>query len=116
MKRLILALSFLGVASSANAQSPAARVNDATSHGGNIVGPGAPTVFIAGLPAAALGDFATCPQTPPSEPPHVGGPILTGSSTVFVGGRPLARVGDTVAETGATATILTGAITVTIGP
>jgi len=48
--------------------------------------------------------------------PHVGGPILTGSATVMIGGRPAARVGDSNVENGPPATIITGALTVLIGP
>ena len=56
MKRTILCLLFLASAASARAQAPAARAGDLTSHGGVIVGPGVPTVFIAGQPAAVMGD------------------------------------------------------------
>ncbi|HEY8103154.1 MAG TPA: PAAR domain-containing protein [Gaiellaceae bacterium] len=94
-------------------------MNDQTSHGGSIVGPGALTVRIGGQPAAMVGDFAICPLstgTPPNAVPHVGGSIITGSATVLIGGRPAARVGDTISETGSFATVLTGAATVIIGP
>ena len=35
---------------------PAARVTDISNHGGTLVGPGAPTVLIGGMPAAVMGD------------------------------------------------------------
>ena len=72
--------------------------------GGPIVGPGAPTVLIGGLPAAKVGDLATC-----VGPPDL---ILKGSMTVQVMGFPAARVGDTTAHGG---TIVTGCATVLIG-
>ncbi len=120
MKRTIFCvLLILAAAASASAQAPAARAGDLTSHGGQIVGPGVPTVLIAGLPAAVVGDQTTCPVssgTPPNGVPHVGGPIVTGSATVMIGGRPAARVGDSNVESGPPATIITGALTVLIGP
>ena len=48
---------------------PAARVTDLTAHGGTITGPGVPTVFIGGLPAATLGDMHVCPMVTPGTPP-----------------------------------------------
>ena len=72
--------------------------------GGPITGPGAPTVLIGGLPAAALGDTAVCIGPPDS--------IVQGSSTVMIGGRPAARIGDSTAHGG---TILIGDLTVMIG-
>jgi len=72
--------------------------------GGPITGPGAPTVLIGGLPAAALGDTAACIGPPDS--------IVQGSSTVMIGGRPAARIGDSTAHGG---TILIGDLTVMIG-
>jgi uncharacterized Zn-binding protein involved in type VI secretion len=116
MKSLVFGALLLLAAPTARAQSPAARVSDATSHGGVVVGPGAPTVLIGGLPAARVGDIATCPQAPPGQPPHVGGPIVTGSATVFIGGMPAARLGDTILEAGASATIAIAALTGLIGP
>jgi uncharacterized Zn-binding protein involved in type VI secretion len=93
--------------------------NNYGSYGGQVIGPGVPTVLITGLPAAVVSDQTTCPLssgTPPNEVPHVGGPILTGSATVMIGGRPAARVGDSNVENGPPATIITGAFTVLIGP
>lgn len=103
-------------AAGAHAQAPAARIGDATSHGGAVT-TGAPTVLIGGKPAARMLDAASCPvvSPQPGPPPHVGGPIATGSSSVFIGGQPAARVGDTVTETGATSVIVAGAPTVLIG-
>jgi len=72
--------------------------------GGPIVGPGEPTVLIAGLPAARVGDMLVCVGPPDS--------IETGSSSVEIGGRPAARMGDKTIHGGA---ILTGAPTVQIG-
>ena len=116
MKRTILCVLLLAAAASARAQAPAARAGDLTSHGGVIVGPGVPTVFIAGQPAAVMGDQTTCPVVDPPGVPHVGGPIVTGSATVMIGGRPAARAGDVNVESGPPATIITGAFTVLIGP
>jgi uncharacterized Zn-binding protein involved in type VI secretion len=58
-------------------------------------------VLIAGLPAAVVNDQTVCP-------------LVTG--TVLIGGRPAARVGDSNVENGPPATIITGALTVLIGP
>jgi uncharacterized Zn-binding protein involved in type VI secretion len=97
---------------------PAARVGDATVHGGVITGPGCPTVLIGNMPAACLGDMHTCPmQTPaaPSPIPHVGGPIVMGSATVLIGGKPAARMGDQATCTGPPDSIAAGCPTVLIG-
>jgi len=115
MRRSIFCVLAVVVAASAEAQAPAARVTDATSHGGQIIGPGVPTVKIGGLPAAVVGDQAVCPLADGTVP-HVGGPIATGSATVFIGGRPAARAGDLILETGPSSTILPGALSVLIGP
>jgi len=72
--------------------------------GGPILPPGAPTVLIAGIPAARVGDMATCSGPPDS--------IVMGSATVFIGGMPAARMGDTTAHGG---TIVAGCPTVIIG-
>ena len=103
----------LGAAAGASAQ-PAARVGDTTSHGGAVVGPGAPTVLIAGAPAARVGDMATCPLAT-NQVPHVGGPIQAGVPTVLIGGLPAARMGSAVIEQGAVSAIVSGAPTVVIG-
>ena len=73
---------------------PAARVGDVSTHGGVIVGPGVPTVLIAGMPAAVAGDLHVCPIPPPGHVPTVS-PFPSGSTTVLVNGRPLLRTTDT---------------------
>jgi len=78
-----------------------ARIGDAISHGGTIVG-GAERVCVEGEPAARQGDPVRCDQ-------HGMQTITGGSSTVLVEGKPLARVGDTVS---CGATITSGAGTV----
>lgn len=86
---------------------PAARISDlivSTATMGApmpILPPGAPTVLIAGLPAARMGD--TCG-------PDV---IVKGSATVLIGGMPAARIADTTAGGGAV--MPPGAPTVLIG-
>ncbi|NAS14303.1 PAAR domain-containing protein [Poritiphilus flavus] len=72
--------------------------------GGPILPAGEPTVLIAGIPAARVGDMATC-----TGPPDT---IVAGSSTVMIGGMPAARLGDSTAHGG---TIVGGAPTVLIG-
>lgn len=72
--------------------------------GGPITGPGIPTVLIGGLPAAVMGDLATC-----TGPPDT---IIKGSATVLIGGRPAARMGDQTAHGGV---IVGGLPTVMIG-
>lgn len=93
---------------------PAARVSDmhtcpmvtgVVPHvGGPILPPGCPTVMIGGLPAARVGDMATC-----VGPPDV---IALGSMTVLVGNQPAARMGDMTAHGGV---IVLGLPTVMIG-
>lgn len=98
---------------------PAARVGDMTAHGGSIVGPGAPTVMIGGMPAAVVGDMHVCPMVTPGVPPvpHVGGPVLPpGVPTVLIMGKPAVCVGDMATCTGPPDTILPpGCPTVMIG-
>lgn len=72
--------------------------------GGPIIGPGVPTVLIGKLPAAVMGDMATC-IGPPDR-------IIKGSATVMIGGKPAARVGDITAHGGS---IVMGCPTVIIG-
>jgi uncharacterized Zn-binding protein involved in type VI secretion len=72
--------------------------------GGPLVGPGAPTVLIAGLPAAKVGDMAVCVGPPDA--------IIKGSMTVKIMGVPAARMGDKTAHGG---TIVMGWPTVMIG-
>jgi uncharacterized Zn-binding protein involved in type VI secretion len=81
---------------------PAARVGDMHAcplvtalvpHvGGPILPPGCPTVLIGGMPAARMGDMATC-----VGPPDV---IILGAPTVLIGGQPAARMGDATAHGG----------------
>ena len=81
---------------------PAARVSDmhtcpmvtgVVPHvGGPILPPGCPTVLIGGLPAARMGDMATCVGPPDS--------IVGGCPTVLIGGQPAARMGDSTAHGG----------------
>ena len=95
--------------------APAARITDmhvcpmvnpgGVPHvGGPLLPAGEPTVLIGGMPAARVGDMATC-----SGPPDT---IIAGSSTVMIGGMPAARLGDSTAHGG---TIVAGAPTVLIG-
>ena len=72
--------------------------------GGPVAGPGSPTVLIGGMPAAVVGDSATCAGPPDS--------IVSGSGTVFIGGKPAARMGDSTAHGGS---IVAGLPTVIIG-
>jgi uncharacterized Zn-binding protein involved in type VI secretion len=72
--------------------------------GGPIVGPGAPTVMIGGLPAATVSSMCVC-----VGPPDV---IVMGSATVFLQGMPAARLGDQTAHGGV---IVAGCPTVIIG-
>jgi uncharacterized Zn-binding protein involved in type VI secretion len=89
----------------------AARVGDVTTHGGTIVGPGVPTVFIGGMPAAVATDQHACVLPPNAHQPTVG-PFPAGSSTVMIGGMPALRTSDASA-CGAMAAV--GAPTVSIG-
>jgi len=72
--------------------------------GGPILGPGVPNVLIGNLPAAVVGDMATCVGPPDS--------IVKGSATVMIGGKPAARMGDTTAHGGS---IVLGCVNVLIG-
>lgn len=93
---------------------PAARISDMhvcplfngpVPHvGGPIIGPGAPTVMIGGVPAAVVGDSVTCVGPPDS--------IVQGSTTVMICGKPAARLGDPTAHGGS---IVLGLPTVMIG-
>jgi len=86
---------------------PAARVTDmivSTATSGiptPIIPPGAPTVLIARLPAARMGD--TCGTDA----------VVKGSATVMIGGMPAARIADLTASGGTI--IPPGALTVLIG-
>lgn len=93
---------------------PAARITDmhvcpmvtgVVPHvGGPILPAGEPTVLIGGLPAARVGDMATCVGPPDT--------IIVGSGTVMIGGMPAARLGDSTSHGG---TIVLGLPTVMIG-
>lgn len=93
---------------------PAARITDFHScpmvtalvpHvGGPVIGPGEATVLIGNMPAAVVGDSATCVGPPDT--------IVAGSSSVTIGGKPAARMGDSTAHGG---TIVLGEFTVLIG-
>jgi uncharacterized Zn-binding protein involved in type VI secretion len=72
--------------------------------GGPILPPGGITVLIGGLPAARVGDMATC-----VGPPDV---IVLGSMTVLTMKQPQARIGDTTAHGG---NIILGCPTVLVG-
>jgi uncharacterized Zn-binding protein involved in type VI secretion len=72
--------------------------------GGPILPPAIPTVLIGGMPAARMGDMATC-----AGPPDV---IVKGSMTVLIGNQPAARIGDLTAHGGV---IVVGCPTVQIG-
>lgn len=60
--------------------------------GGPILPPCCPTVMIGFMPAARVGDMATC-----VGPPDV---IAMGSTTVLIGYMPAARMGDQTAHGG----------------
>ena len=72
--------------------------------GGPVLPPGCPTVLIAGMPAARVGDMVTCSGPPDS--------IVAGSSSVMIAGVPAARMGDSTAHGGS---IVMGTPTVIIG-
>ncbi|WP_020536284.1 PAAR domain-containing protein [Lewinella cohaerens] len=72
--------------------------------GGPVVGPGAPTVLIGGLPAARVTDQCVC-----VGPPDI---IVSGSATVLIEGLPAAFMGSETAHGG---TIVMGVPNVMIG-
>lgn len=72
--------------------------------GGPILPPGGVPTLIGSMPAARVGDMATC-----VGPPDV---IALGSFTVLIGNMPAARIGDMTAHGG---TIVSGFPTVLIG-
>lgn len=72
--------------------------------GGPILPPCEPTVLIGSLPAARMGDMATCVGPPDT--------IAKGSATVLIGKKPAARLGDNMSHGG---TIVVGLPTVLIG-
>lgn len=93
---------------------PAARITDlhacpmvtgVVPHvGGPVIGPGAPTVLIGGMPAAVVGDSCTCVGPPDT--------IVKGSATVMITSKPAARLGDSTAHGGS---VVLGCFTVMIG-
>jgi uncharacterized Zn-binding protein involved in type VI secretion len=72
--------------------------------GGPVLPAGCPTVLIANMPAARVGDMCTC-----AGPPDT---IVAGSATVMIGSMPAARMGDSTAHGGS---IVIGCPTVMIG-
>jgi uncharacterized Zn-binding protein involved in type VI secretion len=60
--------------------------------GGPILPPGCPTVLICSLPAARVGDMATCVGPPDS--------IIMGSMTVLIGNMPTTRLTSSTAHGG----------------
>ena len=72
--------------------------------GGPIIPPCAPTVLIGSMPAARIGDMATCVGPPDS--------IVKGSATVLISNMPAARMGDNTSQGGV---IVVGCPTVLIG-
>lgn len=52
--------------------------------GGPIIGPGAPTVLIGGMPAARLSDMAVCVGPPDA--------IMSGAENVLIEGMPAANM------------------------
>ncbi len=72
--------------------------------GGPILPPGCPNVLVGGMPAARVGDMATCVGPPDT--------IMMGSTNVLIGGMPAARMGDITMHGGS---IVIGLPTVLIG-
>src|SRR3954447_25833304 len=94
---------------------PAARIGDATAHGG-VITSGSQDVVIGHKPAARVSDMHTCPMVEPGPVPHVGGPVLPpGSPTVMINFLPAARVTDKCTCVGPTDVITAGEVTVVIG-
>jgi uncharacterized Zn-binding protein involved in type VI secretion len=83
---------------------PMVNPNGSPHVGGPVLPAGSPTVLINGMPAARIGDMATC-----AGPPDA---IAAGSGTVLIGGAPAARLGDATAHGG---TIVAGSANVLIG-
>jgi uncharacterized Zn-binding protein involved in type VI secretion len=79
-------------------------VTGVVPHVGGPILVGAPTVLIGNLPAARVGDMATCVGPPDT--------ITQGSASVLIGGMPAARMGDATAHGGI---IVVGCPTVLIG-
>ena len=64
------------------------KVGDATTHGGTVVGPGAPLVTIQGVPVAVLGDTHSCPLVYPGGAPHAVTPFTSGNPLILIAGVP----------------------------
>jgi uncharacterized Zn-binding protein involved in type VI secretion len=73
--------------------------------GGPILPPCCPTVLIGFMPAARVGDMATCVGPPDT--------IAVGSATVLIGYMMAARIGDATVHGGV---VVMGFPTVIIGP
>lgn len=71
---------------------PMSNPNGSPHTGGPILPTGASTVLIGNIPAARVGDMASCAGPPDS--------ITAGSSSVMIGGMPAARQGDMTAHGG----------------
>jgi|SRR5690242_12715905 uncharacterized Zn-binding protein involved in type VI secretion len=74
--------------------------------GGPIVGPGAPTVLVGGLPASVEGDMLVC-VGPPDD-------VVLGFPTVLAEGRPVTVVGVSMTAHGGDV-VGPGAVTVEVG-
>jgi len=92
---------------------PAARISDmhtcpmvtgVVPHVGGPIAMGYPTVMIGFMPAARVGDMATCVGPPDA--------IAMGSMSVIIGGMPAARLGDMTVHGGV---VVMGCPTVMIG-
>ena len=92
---------------------PAARITDmhvcpmvtgVVPHVGGPISKGEPTVLIAMMPAARVGDLCVCVGPPDT--------IAMGSSSVMIGNMPAARLGDSTVHGGK---IVVGCPTVMIG-
>ena len=79
-------------------------VTGVVPHVGGPLTMGCPTVLIGGMPAARVGDVATCVGPPDA--------VALGSFTVMIGGMPAARLGDMTVHGGV---ITLGCPTVMIG-
>jgi len=84
----------------------AARIGDATAHGG-VLCSGSGNVYINGQPAAMAGASVA-----PCAIGHGAAPVASGSGTVFINGMPAARLGDV---TGCGAVVVCGSPSVFIG-
>jgi len=74
--------------------------------GGAIIGPGAPTVLMGGLPASCEGDMGICVGPPCT--------VAMGFPTVLAEGRPVSVVGMSITDHGGDI-VGPGAVTVEVG-